>query len=71
MDSLFKFGANIYAYCTNFIINLANLFGISYYEINGLIFCILWPIITVLLIVLFVIIKLRYNYLKSLNVKIK
>lgn len=36
----------IYIYCTDFTITLANFLGISYYDINALIFCIVWPLIT-------------------------
>ncbi len=43
---------NIYAYCTDFVINLANLVQLSYYEINALIFCMIWPILSLLLITL-------------------
>gem|GEM_PF-1292659 len=35
----------IYAYCTDFIINLSNIFGLSYYEINFIIFILLYPIL--------------------------
>ncbi|MCB0634676.1 MAG: hypothetical protein R2824_13465 [Saprospiraceae bacterium] len=37
----------IYVYCTDFIINLANIFDLSYYEINTLLFCMLYPLLTV------------------------
>ena len=45
-------GGFIYAYCTDFVINLANIFNLSYYEINAIIFCIIWPLFTVFLILL-------------------
>jgi len=45
-------GGYIYAYCTDFIINLADLTGLSYYEINAIIFCIVWPTLTLLLFIL-------------------
>lgn len=45
-------GGHIYAYCTDFVINLANIFGLSYYEINAIIFCVAWPLITILLVFL-------------------
>ena len=35
----------IYAYCTDFIIILANTLGLSYYEINFIIFILLYPIL--------------------------
>ena len=52
MNELIQTGKNLYVYCTDLIINLANLFGVSYYEVNTVIFCFLYPlIITVLLVV--------------------
>ncbi len=42
----------IYIYCTDFTINLANMFHSSYEDINALIFCIGFPILIVLLILL-------------------
>ena len=38
----------LYVYCTDFLINLANIIGLSYYEINAIIFCFLMPILAVL-----------------------
>lgn len=35
----------IFVYCTDFVINVANLLGISYYEVNAIIFCVLYPLI--------------------------
>lgn len=35
---------NLYAYCTDFIINLSQLFHISYYEMNFILFIILFPL---------------------------
>lgn len=41
---------SIYVYCTDFVINLANLTGLSYVEVNAIIFCFLWPVITLVLL---------------------
>ena len=49
---LIEFVISIYVYCTDFVINLANILNLSYYEINAWIFCILWPIITILLVLI-------------------
>lgn len=38
----------LYAYCTDFIINLANFWEISYYEVNFIIFVVLYPLAFVL-----------------------
>lgn len=35
----------LYTYCTDFIINLANITGLSYYELNFVIFIVLYPLL--------------------------
>ena len=50
MEELINFIISIYVYCTDFSVNLSNILNLSYYEINVLVFCILWPIITIVLI---------------------
>ena len=52
MEQLEHLAGLIYAYCTDFVINLANLLDLSYYDLNALIFCVIWPLVTVLLIVM-------------------
>ena len=44
----------IYIYCTDFTINLANLFDSTYEDINALIFCLGFPILIILLILLLI-----------------
>ena len=52
---IFKFISFLYNYCTDFVINLANYTKLSYYEINFILFCIVYPgLIIILPIVLFV-----------------
>lgn len=51
----------LYGYGTDFTINLANLLGLSYYEINAIIFCIAWPIITTVFIACYVLLWLTYK----------
>lgn len=41
-------GFAVYAYCTDFVINVANLTGLSYYEINAILFCFLFPFCLIL-----------------------
>jgi len=65
LSLLQKIGIMLYVYCTDFTINMANILGLSYYEINAFIFCILWPVITLSLILIFVFLKLRYKHLRS------
>ena len=55
----------IYVYCTDFIINLANILNLSYYEINAIIFCFLYPILIVGLTVIYLLQKRRWNKLKA------
>jgi hypothetical protein len=43
MSSLIHIFKVLYAYCTDFVINLANLSGLSYYEVNFVIFIIIYP----------------------------
>ena len=42
----------IYIYCTDFTINLANLFDSTYEDINALIFCLGFPILIIALTLL-------------------
>jgi len=42
----------VFVYCTDFIINLTDLLGISYYEVNTYIFVIIWPALTIILIMM-------------------
>ena len=43
VDLVLRTGFAIYTYCTDFVINVANLTGLSYYEINAILFCFLFP----------------------------
>lgn len=49
----------VYNYCTDFVINIANLTNTSYYEVNVFLFCFLYPILFVSLPILFQIQKIR------------
>ena len=55
-----SFGVGIYEYCTDFMLNLAWLTGLSYYEVNAYLFVVLMPILTVLLVVMMVWQYIRY-----------
>ena len=63
MELLFKIAMNMYVYCTDFTINIANLLSISYYDVNALIFCVLWPLITTVLTSIYIIQKIRLRRL--------
>ena len=68
-DSQTKFLTNViaklYFYCTDFIINLANILGLSYYEINFFIFCVIYPVLLLGLIFTFFIQKIRLRKTKN------
>ena len=49
----------VYVYCTDFIINLANILNLSYYEINAIIFCFLYPMLIIGLTFIYLIQKIR------------
>ena len=60
-------GGVVYAYCTDFTINLANLTGTSYYEINFFFFCVLFPFLIIVLPVIALFLKFRLRSLKKRN----
>jgi hypothetical protein len=37
----------VFVYCTDLVINLANLLGLSYYEVNFILFIVLYPLLLV------------------------
>ena len=45
MNSLLYLFKELYTYCTDFIINIANIAGLSYYEVNFFLFIILYPLL--------------------------
>jgi len=55
----------LYVYCTDLVINLANIFHLSYYEINAILFCFLYPLLIVGLPVIFLFQKVRLKKLKT------
>ena len=55
----------IYCYCTDFVINIANLTHLSYYEINFLIFVVLYPSVTLLLAVIYFLKKKKLTELET------
>jgi hypothetical protein len=65
MNSLIHLFKELYAYCTDFIINLANITGLSYYEVNFVIFIIIYPLLLIITPTLYVIQKLRLHTIKN------
>ena len=64
MIDIVKLGAWFYGYCTDLIINLANLTNTSYYEVNAFFFCLLYPLLLILLITLYLIQRMRLKKIK-------
>jgi len=54
----------IYNYCTDFVINVANITNLSYYEVNYLFFLVLYPLFFVGSILLYAIQLYRWGKLK-------
>jgi len=59
MELITKIAMWLYMYCTDFVINLANITGTSYYEVNAFIFVILWPIVTVVLSIYYIYLRVQ------------
>lgn len=64
-----NFFQNIYNQCTDFVLILANLFDLSYYEINFIIFCIIYPLTLIMSFVIFVLKKIELERQKKLKSK--
>lgn len=56
---------NIFDICVIFLARFADLLGISYEEINLWIFCLIWPIVTILLFL--EIVRLRFKVRRYRN----
>ena len=54
----------IFDWCVNVLIYWANVFGITYKEINVWVFVIIWPLLTILLIGILV---MQYRMIKRLS----
>jgi hypothetical protein len=63
INQVIEFAYWVYNYCTDFVINLANIFNLSYYEINFILFIILYPLLVSGAIFLFFIQKWRLKKL--------
>lgn len=61
----------IYVYCTDFIIHLANITGLSYYEVNALLFCLVYPLLLLALMTIYIVQKIRLRKLIKEVGKIK
>ena len=59
MNELLQIAYWAYNYCTDFVINLANILNLSYYEINFILFIIGYPALIFGSVLLFLIQKWR------------
>lgn len=64
-EFLTNFVVKLYFYCTDFIINLANILGLSYYEVNFFIFCVIYPVLLLRLVFTFCIQKIRLRKIRT------
>jgi hypothetical protein len=66
MEIIENLGGQLYVYCTDFIINMSNLVGISYYEFNFIVFCIVYPFLLLFLGIRFLYLNYSlYKFKKS------
>ena len=59
---LFK---ELYAYCTDFVINFSNITGLSYYEVNFIIFILLYPFLLFVTPIIYFIQKRRLAVIRK------
>jgi hypothetical protein len=57
----------IFDLCVRLLVSGANLLGMTYKEINVWIFCVVWPIVTLLLVVM---VLIQYRTIRRLNGRI-
>ena len=65
MNDLIHLFKELYAYCTDFIINLSNITGLSYYEVNFVIFIIIYPLLLFVSPVVYIYQKSRLRTIKK------
>lgn len=56
----------VFDWCVNILIEWAKILGISYNEINVYIFCIIWPLFTIVLVLI-----ILYQWIVILKLKRK
>ncbi|MFM2156191.1 MAG: hypothetical protein RL516_940 [Bacteroidota bacterium] len=64
---IFKLISFLYNYCTDFVINLANFTELSYYEINFILFCVVYPGLIVGMPITLFLLKHKLNKIKTQN----
>lgn len=67
---LIEIAKMIYAYCTDFVIILANILELSYYEINAILFCGLYPFLLIVLFTIYLIQIIRFRRVNGITKKL-
>ena len=65
MEFVLKIVREVFVYCADFIINTANLLNISYYEVNALLFVIIWPLVTLFLFAAVLFQRIQIRFMKN------
>jgi hypothetical protein len=68
MNNLIHLFNEFYNYCTDFIINLSNITKLSYYEVNFIIFIILYPLFLIVSPLVFFYQKARLRNIKKQHI---
>ena len=55
----------VFNYCVRFLYDVANILGITYEEINVWIFCIIWPIASLILFAEIIRLRLKLSFLTN------
>ena len=55
----------VFNYCVRFLYDVANTLGITYEEINVWIFCIIWPIASLILFAEIIRLRLKLSFLTN------
>jgi hypothetical protein len=67
MNQVLELAYWLYNYCTDLVINLANISNLSYYEVNFILFIILYPLLIIGTGLIFLIQKWRLKKMIKLN----
>jgi hypothetical protein len=59
METLEHFATWLYWYCVDFMVNAANLLELTYRDTNSLMFFVIWPAVTVMLLATVVFQRIR------------
>ena len=55
----------VFNYCVRLLYDIANILGITYEEINVWIFCIIWPIASLILFAEIIRLRLKLSFLNN------